>query len=137
LESGLGDTGLPTSQDELGESERLEGQSHRTKKRVDHGVDGRCSYAEDERNSWYSPRRPAPEDYACKPPELWPYPDNSMILELSTRCAYSEAFLMTTELHIFLTQRVVDLTGEQATKTKKMLEFFSQRLVALEQEETN
>ena len=77
----------------------------------------------------------APEDYARKlAAELWLYPDNSMILELSTRCAPSEAFQMAAELRIFLGQRDVDLTGEQATKTKKALEFFSQRLAVLGQE---
>jgi hypothetical protein len=62
--------------------------------------------------------------------ELWMYPDNSMLLELSTRCATAEAFQMGMELRIFLTDRGIDLTGEQETKTKKALEFFSQRLQA-------
>jgi len=60
--------------------------------------------------------------------ELWMYPDNSMLLEISTRCATTEAFQMGMELRIFLTDRGIDLTGEQETKTKKALEFFSQRL---------
>jgi hypothetical protein len=60
--------------------------------------------------------------------ELWMYPDNSMLLELSTRCATTEAFQMGMELRLFLTDRGIDLTGEQETKTKKALEFFSQRL---------
>ena len=34
------------------------------------------------------------------------------------------------ELRIFLTSRGIDLTGEQETKTKKALEFFSQHLQA-------
>jgi hypothetical protein len=71
----------------------------------------------------------APEGYARKlVAELWLYPDNTMILELSTKCAPSEAFQMAAELRIFLAQREVDLTGEQATKTKKALEFFARRL---------
>jgi hypothetical protein len=51
--------------------------------------------------------------------ELWPYPDNSMILELSTKCAPSEAFQVAAETRAVLTQRGVDLAGEQETKTKK------------------
>jgi len=66
--------------------------------------------------------------------ELWMYPDNSMLLELSTRCATTEAFQMAMELRIFLTDRGIDLSAEQETKTKKALEFFSQRLAVLGQE---
>jgi hypothetical protein len=62
--------------------------------------------------------------------ELWLYPDNSMILELSTKCAPSEAFQVGAEARAFLTQRDIDLSGEQETKTKKALEFFSERLQA-------
>lgn len=60
--------------------------------------------------------------------ELWLYPDNSMILELSTKCAPSEAFQVAAETRAFLTQQGVDLTGEQETKTKKALEYFSEQL---------
>jgi hypothetical protein len=62
--------------------------------------------------------------------ELWFYPDNSMILELSTKCAPSEAFQVAVETRAFLSQRGVDLTGEQQTKTKKALQYFSKRLQA-------
>jgi hypothetical protein len=62
--------------------------------------------------------------------ELWLYPDNSMILELSTKCTPSEAFQVAAETRAFLTERGVDLGGEQETKTKKALEFFSKRLQA-------
>jgi hypothetical protein len=62
--------------------------------------------------------------------ELWLYPDNSIIIELSTKCAPSEAFQVAAETRAFLTQRDVDLTGEQETKTKKALEYFSERLQA-------
>jgi hypothetical protein len=62
--------------------------------------------------------------------ELWLYPDNSMILELSTKCAPAEAFQVAAETRVFLTERGVDLTGEQETKTKKALEYFSKRLPA-------
>ena len=60
--------------------------------------------------------------------ELWMYPDNSMILELSTKCAPSEAFEVAAETRAYLVERGVDLSGEQATKTKKALEYFSKRL---------
>ena len=73
----------------------------------------------------------APEGYARKlVAELWLYPDNSMILELSTKCAPSEAFQVAAETRAFLTERGVDLTGEQETKTKKALEYFSKQLQA-------
>ena len=71
----------------------------------------------------------APEGYARGlVAELWLYPDNSMILELSTKCAPSEALQVAAETRAFLTQRGVDLTGEQETKTKKALQYFSKRL---------
>jgi hypothetical protein len=73
----------------------------------------------------------APEGYDRKlVAELWLYPDNSMILELSTKCAPSEAFQVAAETRAFLAQKDVDLTGEQETKTKKALEYFSKRLEA-------
>jgi hypothetical protein len=71
----------------------------------------------------------APEGYARKlVAELWLYPDNSMLLELSTKCAPTEAFQVAAETRAFLTQHGIDLSGEQETKTKKALQFFSRRL---------
>ncbi len=73
----------------------------------------------------------APDGFARKlVAELWLYPDNSMILELSTKCMPSEAFQVAAESRAFLTERGVDLSGEQETKTKKALEYFSERLRA-------
>jgi len=73
----------------------------------------------------------APEGFARKlVAELWLYPDNSMILELSTKCPPSETFQVAAEARAFLTERGVDLSGEQETKTKKALEYFSERLRA-------
>ncbi len=73
----------------------------------------------------------APEGYDRKlVAELWLYPDNSMILELSTKCAPSEAFQVAAETRAFLTEKGIELTGEQETKTKKALEYFSTRLQA-------
>jgi len=62
--------------------------------------------------------------------EMWLYPDGSRILELSTKCAPGEAFQVAAETRAFLTQHGIDLSGEQETKTKKALEFFSARLRA-------
>ncbi len=73
----------------------------------------------------------APEGYDRKlVAELWLYPDNSMILELSTKCAPSEAFQVAAETRVFLTEKGIELTGEQETKTKKALEYFSAQLQA-------
>jgi hypothetical protein len=63
--------------------------------------------------------------------ELWLYPDNSRILELSTKCAPAESFQVATEVRVFLTEHGVDLSGEQETKTRKALEFFSSRPTAV------
>jgi hypothetical protein len=60
--------------------------------------------------------------------EMWLYPDDSRILELSTKCAPGEAFEVAAEGRAFLTQRGVDLSGEQQTKTRRALEFFSARM---------
>jgi hypothetical protein len=60
--------------------------------------------------------------------ELWLYPDNSRILELSTKCAPAESFLAAAEVRVFLSEHGVDLSGEQETKTRRALEFFSDRL---------
>jgi hypothetical protein len=62
--------------------------------------------------------------------ELWLYPDGSRILELSTKCAPNEAFDVAAETRAFLASQGVDLTGEQHTKTKTALEFFSRSLKA-------
>ena len=73
----------------------------------------------------------APEGYGRKlVAELWLYPDNSMILELSTKCAPSEAFQVAAETRAFLIQKGIDFSGEQETKTKKALQFFSKQLRA-------
>jgi hypothetical protein len=73
----------------------------------------------------------APASYGRKlVAELWFYPDNSMLLELSTKCAPAEAFQIAAELRAFLTEHEIDLSGEQQTKTKKALQFFSRQLKA-------
>jgi hypothetical protein len=59
--------------------------------------------------------------------EMWWYPDYSRILELSTKCAPAEAFQVAAETRAFLTASGIDLSGEQQTKTRTALEFFSDR----------
>jgi hypothetical protein len=71
----------------------------------------------------------APKGYDRKlVAEMWLYPDDSRLLELSTKCVTSEAFQVAAETRSFLAERGVDLEGEQETKTRKALEFFSERL---------
>jgi hypothetical protein len=60
--------------------------------------------------------------------EMWLYPDDSRIIELSTKCGSQEAFEIAAEMRAFLTKRGVDFAGEQEPKTRKALEFFSDRL---------
>ena len=62
--------------------------------------------------------------------ELWLYPDGSRILELSTKCLPGEAFQVAAQTRAFLTSRGIDLGGEQQTKTKAALEYFSRDLDA-------
>jgi hypothetical protein len=62
--------------------------------------------------------------------EMWLYPDGSRILELSTKCATTEAFQVAAEGRAMLVARGIDLSGEQQTKTRKALEFFSAELQA-------
>jgi hypothetical protein len=72
-----------------------------------------------------------PRGYARKMvTELWLYPDGTRILELSTKCAPSEAFQVAAETRAFLTERGIDVGGNQTTKTRKALEFFSKQLKA-------
>lgn len=71
----------------------------------------------------------SPEGYDRKlVAELWLYPDYSSILELSTKCAPSEAFQVAAETRAFLAAQGIELTGEQQTKTRKALEFFTDRM---------
>jgi len=62
--------------------------------------------------------------------ELWLYPDDSRILELSTKCLPAAAFLAAAETRAYLAEHEIDLSGEQQTKTRKALEFFAERLRA-------
>jgi hypothetical protein len=62
--------------------------------------------------------------------EVWLYPDESRILELSTKCLPSEAFETVAETRAYLAGKGVDTTAEQETKTRRALDYFSARLKA-------
>ena len=75
----------------------------------------------------------SPEGYGGKlAVELWLYPDGSRILELSTKCKPNEAFQVAAESRAYLAERGVNLFGEQQTKTRTALEFFSREMAASE-----
>jgi len=72
-----------------------------------------------------------PEGYEGKlVAELWMYPNNTRILELSTKCLPSDGIRVAVETRLFLTKRGVDLGGEQQTKTSTALEYFAKQLTA-------
>ena len=72
-----------------------------------------------------------PRDYARKMvAELWLYPNGDRIFELSTKCLPSEAFDVAAEAKVYLSEHGIDLSGEQQTKTRTALEFFSSELAA-------
>ena len=60
--------------------------------------------------------------------EMWFYPDNTRILELSTKCLPNEAFQTAAETRVFLSNHGIETDGEQHTKTKTALEYFSKEL---------
>jgi len=60
--------------------------------------------------------------------EMWLYPNDRWILELSTKCMPTEAFQVAGEARAYLAGRGVPLAGEQQTKTRTALEFFAGRL---------
>jgi hypothetical protein len=57
--------------------------------------------------------------------ELWLYPDGSQVVELSTKAPPPEALHAALEWRAFLETRGIDVSGEQQTKTKTALEFFT------------
>jgi hypothetical protein len=57
--------------------------------------------------------------------ELWFYPDGSRILELSTKCEPGEAFQVAAETRAALSERGINLSGKQETKTRAALEYFA------------
>ena len=62
--------------------------------------------------------------------ELWLYPDDSRILELSTKCRPADAFQAAAEVRAYLAEQGVAVSAEQQTKTRRAMEFFSRRLAA-------
>jgi hypothetical protein len=72
-----------------------------------------------------------PEGYDRKMvAEAWLYPDGSRILELSTKCPPPDMLNVAVQSRLFLSERGLDLSGEQHTKTRTALDFFSQQLQA-------
>jgi hypothetical protein len=57
--------------------------------------------------------------------ELWLYPDGSRILELSTKCPPKEWLETATGARQALLALGIDVSGEQATKTRTALEYFA------------
>lgn len=57
--------------------------------------------------------------------EMWLFPDNSRVLELSTKCRPAEAFEVAAEARAFLSSKGVDLDAEQQTKTRTALALFT------------
>ena len=60
--------------------------------------------------------------------EVWLFPDGSRVIELSTKCAPRDALATAARTRQYLTGCGVEVGGEQATKTRKALEFFSANL---------
>jgi hypothetical protein len=70
----------------------------------------------------------SPADFPTKVvTEAWLYPDNNWILELSTKCPPAAMFDTAVKSRAALAARGIDLSGEQQTKTKTALEYFSRR----------
>ena len=57
--------------------------------------------------------------------ELWLYPDGSRILELSTKAPPAEGFQVAAEARAYLASKGVDISGEQQTKTRTALEYYT------------
>ena len=60
--------------------------------------------------------------------EIWLYPDGQRIMELSTKCAPTELLDTVVETRSLLNSHGIETTGDQQTKTKTALEFFSKEL---------
>jgi hypothetical protein len=62
--------------------------------------------------------------------EMWLYPDGARILELSTKCAPAEMFQVANEARGYLTEKGIDVGGEQTTKTATALGYFAEHLTS-------
>jgi hypothetical protein len=60
--------------------------------------------------------------------EMWQYPDGSRILELSTKCLPGEGLGVALELRQFFQGKGIEMSGQQQTKTKTALQFYSSEL---------
>jgi hypothetical protein len=60
--------------------------------------------------------------------EMWLYPDGSRVVELSTKCLPGQGMAVAMAVRDYLAGCGLDLEGEQQTKTKTALEFFSREL---------
>ncbi len=60
--------------------------------------------------------------------EMWLYPDGERVVELSTKCLPGQGLDTAIELRDFLASKGIGMDGEQQTKTKTALEFFSSEL---------
>jgi hypothetical protein len=60
--------------------------------------------------------------------ELWLYPSGDRVLELSTKCPPLEAVQTAMEARQFLNGKGIDIGGEQQTKTRTALAYFSSQL---------
>ena len=69
--------------------------------------------------------------------EYWLYPDGTRILELSTKCAPTEAFQVAAEARAYLASQGVTTSGAQQTKTRTALQFFASELDAPKSDEGN
>jgi hypothetical protein len=59
--------------------------------------------------------------------EMWLFPDGTRVLEISLKCEASEAFQVAAEARAWLARRGIDISGEQAAKTRTALAYFSAR----------
>ena len=60
--------------------------------------------------------------------EMWRYPDDTRILELSTKSMPDQALELAAEWLAELTNLGIEITGDQPTKTATALKYFSSRL---------
>ena len=62
--------------------------------------------------------------------EMWLYPDGSRILELSTKCLPDDTLSVALDVRRFLEEKDIEVSGQQQTKTKAALTFYSAELAA-------
>jgi len=60
--------------------------------------------------------------------EMWFYPDDTRILEVSTKCLPEEAFQVSAEFRVYLANRGIALGAKQEPKTKTAIDFFGAML---------